>query len=237
MANTDPIIKNVAWTGHVFLADMGAGGAFKASPTLAAGDFKVSIDGGAFANLATLPVVDPAAGTAVKIALSATEMNGDEIVVACIDQDATKEWADLGLALKTISGDPFTRLGAPAGASIAADLAEIEAETDGIATLTTTVGTPAGATIAADLAEIEAETDVVTSANAIADAWLDRTDGIETSVTPRQGLRIMLASLAGKLSGAATATVTIRDTNDGKNRIVATVDANGNRSAVVLDPS
>jgi hypothetical protein len=70
-----------------------------------------------------------------------------------------------------------------------------------------------------------------------ADALLDRTAGIETNRTVRQGLRLMLSALAGKLSGAATTTVTIRDTNDGKDRIVATVDSNGNRSAVTLDAS
>ncbi len=42
------------------------------------------------------------------------------------------------------TGDAFARLGAPAGASIAADLAEIEAETDGIAAIPTNpyTGTP-----------------------------------------------------------------------------------------------
>lgn len=38
------------------LADMSNNGRFKASPTLAAGDFKVSKDGGALANLAILEV-------------------------------------------------------------------------------------------------------------------------------------------------------------------------------------
>jgi hypothetical protein len=75
------------------------------------------------------------------------------------------------------------------------------------------------------------------TANQNADALLDRTDGVETGRTLRQGLRLMLAAMAGKLSGAATTTVTIRDTNDGINRIVATVDSNGNRSAVTLDAS
>lgn len=70
-----------------------------------------------------------------------------------------------------------------------------------------------------------------------ADALLDRAAGIETNRTVRQGLRLMLSALAGKLSGAATTTVTIRDTNDGIDRIVATVDANGNRSAVTLNTS
>lgn len=48
-------------------------------------------------------------------------------------------------------------------------------------------------------------------------------------------LKLCLAALAGKLSGAATATVTIRAADDSKARITATVDANGNRSAVTLD--
>ena len=47
----------------------------------------------------------------------------------------------------------------------------------------------------------------------------------------------MLAALVGKLSGAATTTVTIRDVNDTKNRIIATVDADGNRTAVTEDVS
>jgi len=76
-----------------------------------------------------------------------------------------------------------------------------------------------------------------TTANQIADALLDRTAGVETNRTPRQALRLVLAALVGKLSGAATTTVTIRDTNDGVNRVVATVDADGNRSAVTLDAS
>lgn len=67
------------------------------------------------------------------------------------------------------------------------------------------------------------------------DAILDQASGIEANVTPRQGLRLMLAALAGKLSGAATTSVTIRDTNDTKNRISATVDANGNRTALTYD--
>jgi hypothetical protein len=47
--------------------------------------------------------------------------------------------------------------------------------------------------------------------------------------------RIMLAALAGKVSGAASTTVTIRAADDSKPRIVATVDADGNRTAVTLD--
>jgi len=74
------------------------------------------------------------------------------------------------------------------------------------------------------------------AANEIADALLDRANGVETSYTPRQALRLILSALAGKLSGASTTEVTIRDVGDGTDRIVATVDASGNRSALTLDP-
>jgi len=71
----------------------------------------------------------------------------------------------------------------------------------------------------------------------IATAVLDTAAGIETNRTVRQGLRLMLAALAGKASGMATTTAVFRDTNDTKDRISATVDADGNRSAVTLDAS
>ncbi|MSR59525.1 MAG: hypothetical protein EXS05_18095 [Planctomycetaceae bacterium] len=113
---------------------------------------------------------------------------------------------------------------------------------------------PDNATIAAiagyvdtEVAAIKAKTDLIPAAPAaVADiptaaqnaaGLLDLAAGIETGITPRQGLRLMLAALVGKLSGAATATVTIRDTTDSKNRVVAACDADGNRSAVTLDAS
>jgi hypothetical protein len=96
-----------------------------------------------------------------------------------------------------------------------------------------------------DIAAIKAKTDNlpgapaavsdIPTATAVADALLDRTDGGETSWTLRQALRVMLAALAGKISGAATSTVVIRDVSDSKNRVSATCDANGNRSAVTYD--
>lgn len=71
--------------------------------------------------------------------------------------------------------------------------------------------------------------------NEIADALLDRSAGIETGFTPRQALRLILSALAAELSGAGTNTITIRDINDTKDRIVATVDSNGNRTAITHD--
>lgn len=90
------------------------------------------------------------------------------------------------------------------------------------------------AAIAADaIGASELATD---AANEIADALLDRANAIETGLTLRQALRLIAAADAAKLSGAATATVTIRNAvADSKDRIVATVDADGNRSAITYD--
>lgn len=97
----------------------------------------------------------------------------------------------------------------------------------------------------ADIALIKAKTDNLPAAPAAvsdiptaatnASTLLDLANGIETGLTPRQALRLISAAMAGKLSGATTTTITIRNTADSKNRITATVDADGNRSAVTYD--
>lgn len=80
-----------------------------------------------------------------------------------------------------------------------------------------------------------AATGDIPSANAVADALLDRTDAVESSLTVRQALRLIAAASAGKLSGAGTTTITIRNIGDSADRITATVDADGNRSAVTVN--
>jgi hypothetical protein len=65
---------------------------------------------------------------------------------------------------------------------------------------------------------------------------LDQADGVETGLTLREWCRIVGASTAGKLSGAGTGTETIRNAvADSKNRLVATVDGDGNRTAITYD--
>ena len=59
----------------------------------------------------------------------------------------------------------------------------------------------------------------------------------EGAYTFRQMMRIVFSGLAGKASGGGTGTLVFRDAADAKARITATVDANGNRTAIVLDGS
>lgn len=100
MAVGVPPKKNVAFTFFVFLTSQADIKLFQVNPTLAAGDVKVSIDGGAFANLTTLPVVTPSGGRAVQVDLSQSEMNGDNIIVQFVDASGA-EWCDLGIVINT----------------------------------------------------------------------------------------------------------------------------------------
>lgn len=97
----NPPVKNDDFVLYVSLYDMTSAGSFKANPTIAAGDFKISKDGGAFTNLTNLPAVSPAGGIAVKIELTSTEMNADNVFIQGIDQTSPKEWADFVLSIPT----------------------------------------------------------------------------------------------------------------------------------------
>jgi len=71
---------------------------------------------------------------------------------------------------------------------------------------------------------------------AMADAILDRADGVETGKTLRQALRIMAAILAGKVSGAGSGTETFTGLDGATDRVEVAVDEDGNRTAVTFDP-
>ncbi len=110
--------------------------------------------------------------------------------------------------------------------------ANLDTQLDALPTnaeLATALGTADDATLAA-IAALSIPTAAQNAA-----ALLDLANGIESSITLRQALRLILAASAGKISGAATTTIVIRNVGDSKDRITATVDADGNRSAVTTD--
>jgi hypothetical protein len=113
--------KNTQYILFISLVSQASTKLMKANPTIAAGDFKVSTDGGALANLGTLPVVTPASSAMVKITLSTSEMNGDNVTVVCSDA-AGAEWCDLTINIQT-SARQLDDLAYPAttGRSLAVD--------------------------------------------------------------------------------------------------------------------
>ena len=97
----NPPVKNEDFVFRIAVEDYANPGNFKASATIAAGDFQVSKDGGAFANCTNLPAVEPAASRWIEIILTSTEMNADNVVVQWVDQTSPKEWADGGVCIVT----------------------------------------------------------------------------------------------------------------------------------------
>jgi hypothetical protein len=104
MTSYVPVVKNGAGGAifYVSLVSQANTKVMQASPTLAVGDFKVSIDGGALANVSLLPTNTPGASAMVKITLSQAEVNGDNIAVFCSDA-AGSEWCDLTVNIQTVS--------------------------------------------------------------------------------------------------------------------------------------
>lgn len=208
----------------------------QANPTLAAGDFKVATDDAAPANLGTLPVVDADFTKRVKVTVSASEMNGDNITIIASDQ-AGAEWFDAewniqtsvrsidDLAFPTTSG---RSIDVTATGGVGIDWANVENPTSTVGLTNTTISTTQVIATATSLASAER--------NAIADAYLDRTDAVETGLTPRGQMRIVAAAECGVLSGAGTSTMLMRNAvANSKTRLTATVDGTGNRTAVGTD--
>lgn len=114
-----PAIKGQIYNDYLTLPSYASFGIFmQVTPTIVAGDVKVVKDGGAPANIATLPTVS---GTVVTYTLSATETNADSILVLFKDQSGD-EWVDVTVKIETEASG-----GGGGGGGLT--LAEIEAST------------------------------------------------------------------------------------------------------------
>ncbi len=120
-----PPEKNIAYVFYVSLVSQANTKIAQVNPTLAAGDVKVAVDDAAPANLATLPVVDADFTKRVKVSLSTSEMNGDNVTVIFSDA-AGSEWCDLTINIQTVARQ-LDDLAFPATAG-----RSIQVETDGM---------------------------------------------------------------------------------------------------------
>jgi hypothetical protein len=123
------------------------GTGLKTDAAHATGDVKIMKNEGDEANTAN-GFTDE--GQGYSIVLTAAEMEAARVVLYVVDQSSPQVWLDttividtygnasaqhpfdLGTASAAQTGDSYARIGAPAGASIAADIAAIEAQTDDI---------------------------------------------------------------------------------------------------------
>lgn len=138
------------------------------------------------------------------------------------------QWLGQAVAAVTVNGVPevdVTHFGGSAGTFSSG---RPEANVNAIANGAITANAVATGAFDADALATDA-------AQEIADALLDRSAGVETGLTVRQWLRLAASALFGKASGAGSATIRYRDVGDTKDRITASVDADGNRTAVTRD--
>lgn len=138
----------------------------------------------------------------------------------------------VGLTASNLDTTISSRATAAQATSIQADIDDIQTRLPA-ALVGGRMDASVGAMVANTLTASALATDAV---NEIADGMLDRADAVEVGLTPRQAYRVALAAVGGKVSGAATTTNTFRNAvADSKNRIVATVDVDGNRTAITYD--
>lgn len=76
---------------------------FQVNPTLAVGDFQVSINSGPFVNTA-LPVVTPAGSSSVLVSVSAAQADGDTVEVLAKDQTSPIEWNEVSYVFELFGG-------------------------------------------------------------------------------------------------------------------------------------
>lgn len=178
MATYVPPKRATAYIIYVGLEDQANAGLFKANPTLASGDFKVSKDGGSLANLTDLPTVTPASGKMVKITLTSTEMTADNVTVVCSDA-AGAEWYDLIINIATAANQID---------DIKTDTAAILADTgtDGVVIVDGGITAAKVATNAIDADALAAD-----AATEIADALLKRDWASVTGEAARSALNAL----------------------------------------------
>lgn len=255
---------------HIFINVPKAGSAnhaVGADWTPSAGDVKISKDGGAAANVTNLPTAIAMGNSAIwDFSLTATEMQAAQVNITVADS-ATKAVDDTGFVIETYgnasaqhafdlgtastaqTGDSFARIGAPAGASTAADIAAVKAQTAAIETDTAEIGAAgAGLTAVAsaanlatvagyldtEIAAIQAKTnnlpaspastsDVLTQVNAAIDTAISELGVAAPTATPtlRTGLMLLYMALRNKLVVQTSGTDALEIYNDAGTKITS----------------
>lgn len=194
-----------------------AGGLAARRTILAEGDLTAAIAGGKNAE-ATIAGTGDLTGTA-QLIISLQAAIGGSGTISGAD---LKAFLQLAAALSG-SGGVAAQLTA---------IGHLQSALAGTGTVATSSVITALGTLAAD---ITVTGDVLTTAN-VANAILDAVNGVEDGLTVRHALRLIAAATAGKISGADTTTITIRNAVvDDKDRIIATVSSEGNRTAITYD--
>ncbi len=211
-----------AWTLRGMQLVDRATGQYKVSPTLASGDVKIEKDGGAAANLATLPSEEPAGGSSLAVPFSSTEMQCKQAVVRFVDA-AGAQWNDDCLHIFTVGHPsafmPFDFF-SPTVALSPGSLSQVTGGVWDELRENHIAGGSFG------------ERGISTSDIA---ALLAAEVG-DSTVTLAQAIRLFLSAMVGTSDGAngGPSEITFKNVGGDVSVIVAQVDAFGNRGAVTL---
>jgi hypothetical protein len=175
----------------------------------------------------------------VTAAVTVGTINANVVNASALAADAVTE-IQSGLALSTqvdaLEGDTTTLLGRLT-AIRAGNLDNLDATVSSrLAAAAYTAPLDAAGTRAAlglAAANLDTQLAALPTATEISTDMLDTV--IDAAYTLRQLLRLYGSAMGGKASGLDTTTAIYRSLADDKDRITATVDANGNRTAVTLD--
>jgi len=99
-------VKGKEWTFPVTL-DSVLGPGFQVNPTIVPGDFKISLDGLSFVNLASLPQVSPPGSAQVMVSLNGAERDADVALLVAKDQSGD-EWEEMAVTMDIPVSTPET---------------------------------------------------------------------------------------------------------------------------------
>ena len=180
------------------------------NPTIVAGDAKVDLDGAGQVNVNAVPTSD-AAGL-VTWSPTQAETNADVVSLLLVDA-AGGEWDPVTQVF-------YTEMETTVATNLDAAISTRATQADILSDATPFAGANVDAAISTR----------ATAATAAAAVWAAVAEGV---LTYAEFQTIMFSVLAGRSTGGGTANIDFRDLADTKSRVTVTVDANGNRTAIV----
>lgn len=193
--------------------------------------FVMAIKSGGLASTTIIGGTGALTATGLSVRLSTATIDGAGSVTAGLGVITKGESAITGAGSLTATIQAAANMAAAisAGGSVSADLSSlipIAASLSASASLTVNLtGTN----------RLEADITPFTELSPTSLAQAVLSADVETDYNLQAALRLILSATAGKVSGAETTTITFRNVTDDKDRIIATVDANGNRTSLTYD--
>ena len=190
------------------LGSVANAGKFQVNPTLDAADFRISINGGAFAALTNTPTVTPAGGAQVQVIFAAAETTsagvGGRIHLRCSDSSGA-EWQDLAIELEVFATAEDTLVATVTNLTNAPTAGDLTATMKTSVTTAATAATPTaaavtgnvGGNVAGSVASVTAGVTLADNAITAAKIATDAIDADAIAASAVTEIQSGLATLAG----------------------------------------